>query len=106
MPKQPSQMIFEGPSDAKGFNALVNLDSSNVDIAKGITGIIDFKKLGVQCLAIYGCLLRKEDIAAASLPISKSRIASQSYRLSKHPIDFRRASSPGLQILLLTTEEL
>lgn len=72
MPKQPSQMVFESPVDAKGFNALVNIDSCNVDIAKGITGTIDFKKLGVPCLAVYGCLFRKEEITAGSMPINKS----------------------------------
>lgn len=65
-------MEFESPPEAKGFKAVVNIDTKNVDFANGITGTINFKNLGVQCLAVYGCLLRKEEINAGSMPLVKS----------------------------------
>lgn len=67
----PVNLDFDSPPEAKGFKAVVNLDSKVVDFATGISGKIVFKSLGVQCLAVYGCLLRKEDITATSTPLSK-----------------------------------
>jgi predicted methyltransferase MtxX (methanogen marker protein 4) len=69
----PVSLDFESPAEAKGFKAIVNIDSKVVDFANGITGKIIFKNLGVQCLAVYGCLLRKEDITATSTGLSKRR---------------------------------
>ena len=64
---------FDSPAEAKGFKASVKLDTTNVDIAKGISGVISFINLNVQCLAVFGCLLRKEDITVTSTFISKCR---------------------------------
>ena len=71
--RMPVNLDFESPAEAKGFKAVINLDSKVVDFASGITGKINFKNLGVQCLAIYGCLLRKEEITATSSPLSKRK---------------------------------
>ena len=74
----PVTLDFESPPEAKGFKALVNLDSRVTDFINGITGNIVFKNLGVQCLAIYGCLLRKEEIHVGSAPLTKGRTYSTS----------------------------
>jgi hypothetical protein len=74
-PMQPIPMSipFESPADAKGFGCQIDLDDTNINIQKGITGTITFKSLKVQCLAVYGCLIRKEEIAVGSVPLVKSR---------------------------------
>ncbi len=50
----------------------MNIDDKNIDFAKGVTGSIDFKGLGVQCLSIYGALLRREEITFGNTPTVKS----------------------------------
>ena len=67
----PAVIDFESPAEAKGFKAIVNIDSKAIDFADGITGTIVFKNLATQCLATYGCLLRKEEIVTGSAPLSK-----------------------------------
>lgn len=64
-------MEFESPAEARGFKASVKIDSTNIDLNKGITGTITFANLDVHCLAVFGCLLRKEEITATSTPINK-----------------------------------
>lgn len=87
----PISLHFESPAEAKGFNALVTIDDKNVEIAKGITGTIEFKNLAVQCLAVYGCLLRKEELGFSNTPTSKSRLYLPSFNLPEHPAHLRRA---------------
>ncbi len=69
----PMSIPFESPPDAKGFSCQIDLDDTNVNIHKGINGTITFKNLKVQCLAIYGCLIRKEEITVGSIPLVKCR---------------------------------
>jgi hypothetical protein len=77
MPMEPIPMSipFESPADAKGFGCQIDLDDTNINIQKGITGTITFKSLKVQCLAIYGCLIRKEEITVGSVPLSKGTLS-------------------------------
>lgn len=67
----PISLDFPGPLEAKNFKATVEIDDKNVDFSRGVTGTINFENLGTQCLAVYGCLFRKEDISVGA-PISKS----------------------------------
>ena len=102
----PVNLDFESPAEAKGFKAVINLDSKVVDFASGITGKINFKNLGVQCQAIYGCLLRKEEITATSSPLSKRKNAFTSDELPEHPAYLWRACSTRVSLLLLAAQEL
>lgn len=68
----PASLEFVSPPEAKGFRASVSLDDKNIDFSKGITGKIKFDSLTVQCLAVYGCLIRKEDITIGA-PITRSK---------------------------------
>lgn len=56
----------------KKFKCQVNLDSKNVNFADGIEGSIKMLALGPGVEAVYGCLIRKEDIALTST-MTKSR---------------------------------
>lgn len=87
--KQPSILEFESPAEAKGFKASVKLDSTNIDFSKGVTGVITFSNLTVQCLAIFGCLLRKEDITVTSTPLNKGKLQLNSDELSEYSVDIR-----------------
>lgn len=84
----PLTLPFDSPADAKGFSCTIDLDDTNIDIIKGINGTITFKNLKVQCMAIYGCLIRKEDIAIGSTAIVKSIADITSFTIPKHSAHF------------------
>lgn len=103
----PKSIPFESPAEAKGFSCNVVLTDTNIDILKGITGVIIFKNLTVQCLAIYGCLIRKEEISIGSNQINKCIIQSNiSFCLPEHTAYIRRAQNRDLPVLLLHAEKL
>ena len=71
MEKIPAAIDFETPD--KKFKCQVSLPSKNVNFADGIEGAINLLSVGPGIEAIYGCLIRKEDIALTST-LTKSRL--------------------------------
>lgn len=62
----PQTINFKPASDLKGFQATAQLASTNVEHTEGIKGSIIFDNLETQCLAVYGILLRKEEVNVLS----------------------------------------
>lgn len=70
MVKIPASINFDMAD--KKLKLAVSLDSKDINFNDGIQGSIDIESVGPGLEAVYGCLIRKENIAVTS-NLTKSR---------------------------------